>query len=223
MKLTLAAVLGLAGLALAQDGAGESPVCPTVTKTVQERRCHKTCAFSDCTFETTVMNPCDCPTALETATLIAPCDADCPYEGCDIDFRTFPLPCPLSTPPTTTATSTRRRPWPPTTSTPSSSSSTPTSTSWTGVVTSVVTLPPHTHSTTKPPPPTITPCPTITRTTSPADCSAIRCPVPTCRVETDLVIPCGCTPNTLLYVQGCATDCPDGCLTRTRTVSEADC
>ncbi len=186
MKLAaLSALLGLASLALAE--APDAVSCPTATRTMQNRSCHKTCALSDCTFQTTIVNPCNCPSPIPTATLIAPCEADCPYQGCDIDFRTAALPCPTYPPTTSTSTTTRR--W--ATSTTSSSKTTPT-----GVVTSIITLPPKTTS-------TPLPCPKITRTTSPADCPAIRCPVPTCRVSTSLVVPCGCEPKTVLYVQGC--------------------
>ncbi|AEO65002.1 uncharacterized protein THITE_26843, partial [Thermothielavioides terrestris NRRL 8126] len=194
-------------LAVAQGP--NTPVCPTATRTIQNRGCHKSCALSDCTFQTTILNPCDCPRTLPTATLIAPCEADCPYQGCSIDFRTFALPCPTIPSTTTTTTSTRHWPWPPTTTTTTSKTTT-TTTSPTGVITSIVTLPTKT---------TRTPCPTVTHTTSPADCPALRCPVPTCRVQSSLVVPCGCTPKTLLYVTGCATACPDGCLTRTETIS----
>ncbi|KAK5651299.1 hypothetical protein OQA88_12643 [Cercophora sp. LCS_1] len=170
--------------------------CPTATRTIQNRGCGKECPFSDCNFTSTVRNPCGCPASVPTATLIAPCEADCPYQGCGIEFRTSQLACP-------TTSSTRRQPVPPR---PTST----TSTTQTRVVTSVVTLPPVTRT---------TPCPTVTRTTSPADCPAIRCPVPTCQVRSSLVIPCSCTPKTLLYVQGCATACPGGCLTRSETIS----
>jgi len=207
MKLALSALLGLASLVLAQ--APDALACPTATRTIQNRGCSKACAFSDCTFQTTIQNPCNCPSTLPTATLIAPCEAECPYQGCGIEFRTAPLPCP--TIPSTTSTtrrSTRR------TTTSTTIRRTTTTTTPTGVVTSVVTLPPKTTSTT-------TPCPKVTRTTSPADCPAIRCPVPTCRVQSSLVVPCGCEPKTVLYVQGCATACPEGCLTRTETVSVA--
>ncbi|KAK3902224.1 hypothetical protein C8A05DRAFT_34090 [Staphylotrichum tortipilum] len=203
MKPALAALLSLAGLALGQ--ADVQAVCPTATRTIQNRSCRKTCAMSDCTFQTTIQNPCGCPATLPTATLIAPCDADCPYQGCDIDFRTAVLPCP------TTPTSTRR--W--TTSSSSTSTvrrTTSTTTTPTGVVTSVITLPPKTTSTS-------ILCPKVTRTTSPADCPAIRCPVPTCRLSTTMTVPCGCEPKTVLYVQGCQTECPGGCLVRSETVS----
>ncbi|KAK4183766.1 hypothetical protein QBC35DRAFT_393173 [Podospora australis] len=214
MKLA-ATILGLARLVTLV--AAQAPAaCPTATKTIQNRGCRKECAFSDCAFFSTLRNPCNCPSAIPTATLIAPCEAECPYQGCDIEFRTTQLACPASTsstrrwPPIRTTSSTRRT---------SSSSPTPSRTTFstqTAVVTSVVTLPPPRSSTT-------TPCPTITRITSPDGCAAIRCPVPTCQVRATLGIPCNCTPRTVLWVQGCATACPDGCLTRTETVSAARC
>ncbi|EAQ89979.1 hypothetical protein CHGG_06598 [Chaetomium globosum CBS 148.51] len=199
MKFSLSALLGLASLALAANEP--NAVCPTATRTIQNRACGNECPFSDCTFHTTIQNPCGCPATLPTATLIAPCQAPCPYQGCDIDFRTSALPCP------TTPTTTTRR----TTTTPTSTRS--------GVVTSIVTLPPHT--TTRPPTTSSIPCPKVTRTTSPDGCDPIRCPVPTCRVESDLVVPCGCEPKTVLYVTGCQTACSEGCLTRVRTSSLA--
>ncbi|KAH6855277.1 hypothetical protein B0I37DRAFT_52567 [Chaetomium sp. MPI-CAGE-AT-0009] len=122
MKFALTALLGLASLALAED-----VVCPTATRTIQNRGCGNECPFTDCTFHTTIQNPCGCPATLPTATLIAPCQAPCPYQGCDIEFRTSSLACPTTTPKTTT-----RRP----TTTTTTPKSTPT-----GVITSVVTLP----------------------------------------------------------------------------------
>lgn len=205
MKLVIPALLSLASLALGQS----SLVCPTATRTIQNRGCGKTCPFSDCSLQTTIRKPCGCST-LPTATLIAPCEADCPYQGCDIEFHTSPLPCPI-----TPTSSTRRWPRPTTTSSRRTTSSTPTAT---GVITIITMLPPRTTttSTTKPLPT----CPTVTRTTQPADCPVVRCPVPTCRTTSEMVVPCGCTPKTVLYVQGCATECPD-CVTRTETVSVA--
>ncbi|KAK3365137.1 hypothetical protein B0T24DRAFT_639191 [Lasiosphaeria ovina] len=197
MKFLVTTILTLASLALAQTPADLD--CPTATKTTQPRRCSKTCDYSDCSFLTTIKNPCGCPASIPTATLIAPCAADCPYGGCDIEFRTSALACP------TTSSTSRRRPRPTTSSTTTSSIP---------VVTGITTLPPPIRS---------TPCPVITRTTSPADCPAIRCPVPTCVAQSTLAIPCNCTPKTLLYVQGCASTCPGGCLTRTQTISQVNC
>ncbi|KAK3331138.1 hypothetical protein B0H66DRAFT_613214 [Apodospora peruviana] len=207
--MKFAVVLGLVSLAVAQ--APSALVCPTATKTMQNRNCRKTCDFSDCAFVQTIRNPCGCPAALPTATLIAPCEADCPYGGCDIDFRTSALACP-----TTTSTSSRRtrRPRPTTTTVTMTPTPTSKSTTQTRISIGVTTLPPVRTS---------TPCPTITRTTSPADCPAIRCPVPTCIARSSMIIPCGCTPRTMLYVQGCATACPEGCATRTETVSVQNC
>ncbi|KAK4117618.1 hypothetical protein N656DRAFT_50574 [Canariomyces notabilis] len=194
MKAVVAALFSLISLALAQ---GPPASCPTATRTIQNRGCRNECPLSDCAFRSTIRNPCGCPSTVPTATLIAPCEAECPYQGCEIEFRTSALPC------AATSTSTRR--WPPRPTTTTSTSTTPT-----GIITSIVTLPPRTSS---------TPCPKITRTTSPEGCPAIRCPVPTCRATSSLVIPCGCQPSTVLYVKGCETACPDGCLTRTETIS----
>ncbi|KAK3298179.1 uncharacterized protein B0H64DRAFT_68020 [Chaetomium fimeti] len=198
MKFALTALLGLASLVLAED-----VVCPTATRTIQNRACGNECPFTDCTFHTTIQNPCGCPSTLPTATLIAPCQAPCPYQGCDIDFRTSAEACPTTTPKTTTTTK----------------RTTPTSTP-TGVITSIVTLPPRPTTTTMITSSSI-PCPKVTRTTSPAGCDPIRCPVPTCRVESEMLVPCGCEPKTVLFVTGCQTACATGCLTRTRTSSLA--
>ncbi|KAK3372435.1 hypothetical protein B0H63DRAFT_551003 [Podospora didyma] len=202
MKFAIAAILGLASFTLAQ-----APLeCPTATKSTQNRRCSKTCEFADCGFLTTIRNPCGCPAAIPTATLQLPCEADCPYGGCSIEFRTTALACPT----TSSSSSTRRR----RTSTTTTPTPTPTSSSSTKIVTGITTLPPIIRS---------TPCPVVTKTTSPADCPAIRCPVPTCISRTTLAIPCNCNPKTLLYVQGCQSTCPGGCLTRTETISQVNC
>ncbi|KAK3364399.1 hypothetical protein B0T25DRAFT_598478 [Lasiosphaeria hispida] len=179
MKFLTTALLTLAGASLAQ---AQSPLtCPTATRTVQSRACRRECDFSDCNFTQTLRNPCGCPAAVPTATLIAPCEAECPYQGCGIEFRTSALACP---PPTTS--STRRQL--PTSRGPTTTARATT----TQVATTIITLPPVSRS---------TPCPTITRTTSPADCPAIRCPVPTCQVGVSVVVPCNCTPKTLLLHQ----------------------
>ncbi|KAK8074265.1 hypothetical protein PG994_005164 [Apiospora phragmitis] len=82
------------------------------------------------------------------------------------------------------------------------------------VITSIIILPPR-------PTKTSIPCPTVIRTTQPADCSPIRCPIPGCTVNTSLVVPCGCAgPKTIIAVQGCQTTCPGGCITQTTTASE---
>ncbi|KAF2970501.1 hypothetical protein GQX73_g3042 [Xylaria multiplex] len=113
--------------------------------------------------------------------------------------------------------------WPPrvttsitTISRPSSrptSASTSTSSS-SGFIITVTTLPPGK--------PTVTPiaCPTVTLTTRPANCQPIRCPIPGCTYEQDMMIPCGCVPRTLLWVEGCQTACPEGCATRTNTLTQ---
>ncbi|KAK4248734.1 hypothetical protein C7999DRAFT_30849 [Corynascus novoguineensis] len=98
----------------------------------------------------------------------------------------------------------------------STATPTPTSTSQ-GVITSVTVLPPRTSSTST----TELPCPRVTSTMSPDGCDPIRCPVPTCAVTSSFVVPCGCEPKTVLFVTGCQTECPTGCLTRTRTTSLA--
>jgi hypothetical protein len=192
MKFLPSALLALASLALAQNN------CPTATRTVQSRACRKECPFTDCNFTTTLRQSCGCPAAIPTATLVAPCEAACPYQGCGIEFRTTTVAC--------QTTSRRQTPTP----TPR-----PTTTQ-TRVVTSLVTLPPVRTTTS-------TPCPVITRTTSPADCPGIRCPIPTCQIRSTLAIPCNCTPKTLLFVQGCQTECSAGCLTRTETISADRC
>ncbi|KAM7201423.1 hypothetical protein V8F20_004887 [Naviculisporaceae sp. PSN 640] len=214
--MKFAVVLGLVSLVAAQGPS--ALVCPTATKTMQNRSCRKQCDFSDCTFVTAIRNPCGCPAAIPTATLIAPCEAECPYGGCDIDFRTSAIACP-----TTTSSSRTRRP-PPirTTSTRTTSktaSSTSTSTQ-TRISIGVTTLPIRTTTTTSS---SSVPCPTVIRTTTPADCPVLRCPVPNCIARTTMNVPCGCQPKTILYVQGCVTECPGGCATRTETASATNC
>ncbi|KAI0447216.1 hypothetical protein F4803DRAFT_359168 [Xylaria telfairii] len=88
-----------------------------------------------------------------------------------------------------------------------------TSTTTTFIIT-VTTLPPGK--------PTVIPrpCPTVTLTTRPSNCSPIRCPIPGCTYEQDMIIPCGCDVKTLLWVEGCQTSCPQGCATSTNTLSQ---
>ena len=197
--MKLAVILGIVSLVVAQGPS--ALVCPTATKTMQNRGCRNDCGAGDCNFVTTIRNPCGCPASIPTATLIAPCEADCPYNGCGIDFRTSALACP-----TTSSTSRTRRP-------PIRTTTTPTSTQ-TRISIGVTTLPPVRTS---------TPCPVITRTTSPADCPTLRCPVPNCIARSTLNIPCGCSPRTILYVQGCSSQCPEGCATRVETASAQNC
>ncbi|KAL2150028.1 hypothetical protein VTH82DRAFT_7704 [Thermothelomyces myriococcoides] len=121
-------------------------------------------------------------------------------------------PFPTTTPSWTTSVTTL-----PTPRSSSTATVTPTSTS-SGVITSITVLPPRTSSTITTSSSTI-PCPRVTQTTSPDGCEPIRCPVPTCAVEKDFIVPCGCEPSTVLFVTGCATACPGGCITRTRTTS----
>ncbi|KAI1771680.1 hypothetical protein F4818DRAFT_200286 [Hypoxylon cercidicola] len=106
--------------------------------------------------------------------------------------------------------------WPPhpTTTVASSSSSAVTSSSFTFIIT---TLPPKPTSSSA-----IAACPTVTHTTRPADCSPMQCPVPGCTWQQELLIPCGCAGvKTALFVDGCQTACPEGCITRLRTVTAA--
>ncbi|KAI1420727.1 hypothetical protein F5Y12DRAFT_719249 [Xylaria sp. FL1777] len=86
----------------------------------------------------------------------------------------------------------------------------------------IITTLPTTLPTSAPGKPTVTPvaCPTVTLTTRPAGCQPIRCPIPGCTYEQDMVIPCGCDVRTLLWVEGCQTACPEGCATRTSTLSQ---
>ncbi|KAI1361220.1 hypothetical protein F5Y08DRAFT_348106 [Xylaria arbuscula] len=83
----------------------------------------------------------------------------------------------------------------------------------------VTQLPTTTSAPGKPPVPPLS-CPTVTLTTRPSNCSPIRCPIPGCTYEQDMVIPCGCAVRTLLWVEGCQTACPEGCATRTTTLSQ---
>jgi hypothetical protein len=96
--LALAAVV--VGLVVADS---LDTACPTVTRQLINPSCSKKCDEGDCRFVTTIQNPCGCPAAVPTASLLVPCDADCPYNGCEIDFRTSKLPCPTTT--------TTRRTW----------------------------------------------------------------------------------------------------------------
>lgn len=92
------------GLALADDLA--ETACPTVTRQLINPSCSKACDAGDCRFVTTIQNPCGCPAAVPTASLLQPCNAECPYGGCDIVFRTTKLPCPTTTTTSSTSSST---------------------------------------------------------------------------------------------------------------------
>lgn len=104
--------------------------------------------------------------------------------------------------------------WPhPTRTSSLSSLSSSTSTSF---IISITTLPGNS------PTPTLGACPTVTHTTRPSDCSPMLCPVPGCTEEKELIIPCGCSGvKTALYVDGCQTACPAGCITRLMTLTAA--
>ncbi|KAL1869848.1 hypothetical protein VTK73DRAFT_2922 [Phialemonium thermophilum] len=67
--------------------------CPTVTQQILNPSCRKRCNSADCTFVTTVQNPCGCPATVPTATLLAPCEAGCPYDGCAVEFRSIQQSC----------------------------------------------------------------------------------------------------------------------------------
>ncbi|KAI1457348.1 hypothetical protein F4805DRAFT_182395 [Annulohypoxylon moriforme] len=104
------------------------------------------------------------------------------------------------------------RPHPTRTSSLSSLSS---STTTTFIIT-VTTLPGHD------PTPTFGACPTVTHTTRPSDCTPILCPVPGCTEQKELIVPCGCSGvKTALFVDGCQTACPAGCITRLTTLTAA--
>ncbi|KAI3327189.1 hypothetical protein HD806DRAFT_385590 [Xylariaceae sp. AK1471] len=188
----------LASLTLAADAIIPSSVqaaCPTITKQAINPICAKDCS-NDCRIYSTVTNACGCPAQVPTATLFSPCDAACPYNGCKMSYRTSQLPCattPASPPPP-----------PPTTTTTTTSS----------FIITITTLPPGKPTT------TARPCPTVTVTTRPGGCQPIRCPIPGCTYEEDMIVPCGCAPRTLLSVDGCQTACPTGCATRTNTFSQ---
>ncbi|KAI0140521.1 hypothetical protein GGR57DRAFT_520753 [Xylariaceae sp. FL1272] len=202
MKFLLTAAL--AGLSLASDAIDPfQAACPTITKEVRNPTCTKGCGSSDCRIISTVSNFCGCPSAVPVATLLAPCDAQCPYGGCGIEYRTATEKCTTSrTRHTSTPTPTPTPPTP-------TSTSTSTSTSVTWIITTV------------PGKPTVTPkpCPTVTLTTRPAGCDPIRCPIPSCTEEREMDVPCGCDIKTLLAVEGCQTACSTGCATRTVTSS----
>ncbi|XXH05760.1 IMP 5'-nucleotidase [Hypoxylon texense] len=105
--------------------------------------------------------------------------------------------------------------WPPhPTTTVASSSSAFTSSSFTFIITTL----PHKPTSSS----AIAACPTVTHTTRPADCSPMQCPVPGCTWQQELLIPCGCAGvKTALFVDGCQTACPEGCITRLKTVTAA--
>ncbi|KAI8950408.1 hypothetical protein F4801DRAFT_548949 [Xylaria longipes] len=113
----------------------------------------------------------------------------------------------------TVGTLTRFPPPPPPTRT-----STTTSSSTTFIIT-ITTLPITTAPPVKPTSAPL-PCPTVTLTTRPSGCEPIRCPIPGCTYDRDMVVPCGCTMKTLLWVEGCQTACPEGCATRTNTLTQ---
>ena len=55
VTMKLLTLVILAGIAAVQ---GQSPQsCPTATRTIQNRGCNKECAFSDCSFTSTIRNP----------------------------------------------------------------------------------------------------------------------------------------------------------------------
>ncbi|KAI1403168.1 hypothetical protein F4819DRAFT_452347 [Hypoxylon fuscum] len=91
-------------------------------------------------------------------------------------------------------------------------SPTTTTTSFTFIIT---TIPGHPTTTEAP-----AACPTVTHTTRPADCQPLACPVPGCTFEKELFIPCGCSGvKTALFIDGCQTACPGGCITRLKTAT----
>ncbi|KAI0172438.1 hypothetical protein GGR52DRAFT_407027 [Hypoxylon sp. FL1284] len=88
---------------------------------------------------------------------------------------------------------------------------TSTSTSFTFIIT---TIPTPTSSS------LVAACPTVTHTTRPADCAPMQCPIPGCTWQQDLFVPCGCKGvKTALFIDGCQTACPEGCMTRLNTVT----
>ncbi|KAI6089321.1 hypothetical protein F4821DRAFT_61342 [Hypoxylon rubiginosum] len=104
--------------------------------------------------------------------------------------------------------------WPPHPTTTVASSSSSSTTSFTFIITTIPSKP--TSSSVKPA------CPTVTHTTRPADCAPMQCPVPGCTWQQELLIPCGCAGvKTALFVDGCQTACPEGCITRLKTVTAA--
>ncbi|KAH8884247.1 hypothetical protein GQ53DRAFT_401534 [Thozetella sp. PMI_491] len=218
MKGVLAASLAvLAGLAVGQRDSAID--CPTAVVTRFERGCRKQCQYRDCDVTFTLTNSCGCPSRIPKATLILGCDSDedCPYGGCSPAFASVQPNCSPASPtwpPVITTTITTRVT---STSSPTVSTgittlpttkSTPTPTSSPTVSTGITILPPKS-----------TPCPTVDKTTYPADCSALRCPVPTCLEQQTIRLPCTCSVHTRLFVQGCPTACPDGCATRIQTSS----
>ncbi|KAI4868079.1 hypothetical protein F4820DRAFT_160942 [Hypoxylon rubiginosum] len=106
--------------------------------------------------------------------------------------------------------------WPPhpTTTVASSSAVTSSTTSFTFIITTIPGKPTSSSA--------IAACPTVTHTTRPAACEPMQCPVPGCTWQQELLIPCGCAGvKTALFVDGCQTACPEGCITRLKTVTAA--
>ncbi|KAI1417200.1 hypothetical protein F5Y13DRAFT_202719 [Hypoxylon sp. FL1857] len=102
--------------------------------------------------------------------------------------------------------------WP--TPTPTLSSLDTATSTTTSFIISITTLPGH--------PPAPSACPTVTHTTRPSECTPILCPVPGCTIQKELIVPCGCSGvKTALFVDGCQTACPEGCMTRLRTLTAA--
>ncbi|KAK6956417.1 hypothetical protein Daesc_001694 [Daldinia eschscholtzii] len=112
--------------------------------------------------------------------------------------------------PNVEATGTQRPAYWPTRTVSSLSSSTTTT-----FIISITTLPGQPSTT-----PIPVACPTVTHTTRPSNCEPLQCPVPGCTFQKELVVPCGCAGvKTALFVDGCQTACPGGCITRLRTVT----
>ncbi|KAL7621183.1 hypothetical protein AAE478_008500 [Parahypoxylon ruwenzoriense] len=118
----------------------------------------------------------------------------------------------VDSPPVTEIDRPTKRPQPTKTSVSLSSSSSTTTT----FIISITTLPGAPSSSSS----SVFACPTVTHTTRPSGCDPIRCPVPDCTFEKDLFVPCGCAGiKTALFVDGCQTACPSGCITKLNTVS----
>lgn len=84
MKYLVAFLSVTAGLALAEPN---DVACPTVTTEILPRECDHRCARADCMFLSTVQNPCGCPAAIPTATLIYPCGDDVRTPPCCLLHR----------------------------------------------------------------------------------------------------------------------------------------
>ncbi|PKS12056.1 hypothetical protein jhhlp_001352 [Lomentospora prolificans] len=196
------------GVGSALDAANSG--CPTITAKQIASTCSPACTQNhDCRFISTVTNPCGCPRAVPEATLIQPCNEGCPYDGCAVEYRTVNVNCvgdgwvtepgqpspTLTTKPRTTTVEP-----PPSRTTSQTGGSSRSSSSGGGGG--------------------ITPCPKMTKMVASEGCVAPACPTPNCIFQEPFVVSCGCPEPETVMVEGCVTECPQGCATTTVKVTE---